>query len=103
MTATAALLAFAEDLAAAAPQSALRHFRRPLQVEWKADESPVTMADREIETELRRLIRARFPGHGILGEEFGAEPGDGYTWVVDPIDGTQSFVCGAPLFGTLIA
>jgi len=96
-------LAFAEILAAAARRIALRHFRRPLEVEWKADESPVTIADREIETELRRLIRDRFPGHGVLGEEFAAQPGDGCMWVVDPIDGTQSFICGVPLFGTLIA
>jgi myo-inositol-1(or 4)-monophosphatase len=97
------MVGFAEDLAAAARRIALRHFRRPLEVEWKADESPVTIADREIETELRRLIRERFPAHGIFGEEFGAQPGEGYTWVVDPIDGTQSFLCGVPLFGTLIA
>ena len=89
----AAELAFAEILAAAARRIALRHFRRPLEVEWKADESPVTIADREIETELRRLIRDRFPGHGILGEEFAAQPGDGCIWVSDPIDGTRaSFV-----------
>jgi myo-inositol-1(or 4)-monophosphatase len=96
-------LEFAQQLADAARPIALRHFRRPLQVDWKSDASPVTVADREIETELRELIRARFPEHGILGEEFGAQRGGEYTWVVDPIDGTRSFISGMPLFGTLIA
>jgi myo-inositol-1(or 4)-monophosphatase len=79
------------------------HFRRPIAVEQKADLSPVTVADRAIETEMRRLIRAEFPTHGIRGEEFASEAGDEFTWVLDPIDGTKSFITGFPLFGSLIA
>jgi myo-inositol-1(or 4)-monophosphatase len=81
-----------------------RYFRQPdLVVDAKADSSPVTAADREAEELLRRRIRARFPEHGIFGEEFGTERGDAeYVWVLDPIDGTISFVAGVPLFGTLI-
>jgi myo-inositol-1(or 4)-monophosphatase len=96
-------LVLAERLADTARAIARKHFRSPIDVEQKADLSPVTIADREIETELRRLIRAEFPTHGIQGEEFAAEPGGDFTWVLDPIDGTKSFICGMPLFGTLIA
>jgi inositol-phosphate phosphatase / L-galactose 1-phosphate phosphatase / histidinol-phosphatase len=95
-------LALAEQLADVARDLALRHFRAPLDVERKSDGSPVTIADRAIETEMRRLIRATYPAHAIRGEEFAAE-GDGeFTWVLDPIDGTKSFVTGYPLFGSLI-
>jgi myo-inositol-1(or 4)-monophosphatase len=96
-------LALATRLADTARAIARRYFRQPLQVERKADASPVTAADREIEAELRRMIRAEFPAHGIRGEEYAAEAGSEYTWVLDPIDGTKSFVSGFPLFGTLIA
>lgn len=83
---------------------ARRYFRRPLAVDSKADASPVTVADREIESLLRDIIAKKFPDHGILGEEFGHERRDAeITWVLDPIDGTRSFVAGVPLFGTLIA
>lgn len=102
-TAPESLLEFALRLADAARPIALGHFRRPLQVDWKSDASPVTVADREIEAELRRLIHARYPGHGILGEEFGTQGGGECTWVLDPIDGTRAFITGMPLFGTLIA
>ncbi len=97
------LLAFAEDLADSARPVAMRFFRTALDVVAKADASPVTQADRAIEALLRARIEARFPTHGILGEEMGVKPGDGPVWVVDPIDGTKSFVTGLPLFGTLIA
>jgi len=96
-------LALAERLADAARGIARSHFRQPLDIELKADHSPVTIADRAIETEMRRLIRAEFPGHGIQGEEFPPQAGTEYTWVLDPIDGTKSFVSGMPLFGALIA
>ncbi|MFZ4573919.1 MAG: inositol monophosphatase family protein [Phycisphaerales bacterium] len=77
--------------------------RASIGLEQKADGSPVTLADREAEREIRAAIGERFPGDGVLGEEYGETPGTSrYRWVVDPIDGTASFVCGVPLFGTLI-
>lgn len=73
-------------------------------VETKADASPVTAADRGAEQLLRGLIAQRFPAHGIIGEEFGPERPDAeFVWVLDPIDGTKSFITGVPLFATLIA
>lgn len=97
------LLAFASELADAARPIAMEYFRGPLEIDSKADLSPVTVADRAIEAALRRRIESRFPDHGILGEEFATRPGDQFTWVLDPIDGTRSFITGMPLFGTLIA
>lgn len=98
------LLDFASTLADIAQPVARRYFRQPLQVESKADASPVTIADREIEHLLRGYIRDRFPDHGILGEEYGSEQlASEFVWAVDPIDGTKSFVSGMPTFGTLIA
>ncbi len=77
---------------------------KALDIEYKADESIVTRADREAEALMRELIRARFPNHGILGEEYGEERPDAeFVWVLDPIDGTISFASASPLFGTLIA
>ena len=96
-------LALANRLADVARKIARGYFRGPIAVEQKADRTPVTAADREIETEMRRMIRDEFPTHGIQGEEFAAEAGTEYTWVLDPIDGTKSFISGFPLFGTLIA
>ncbi|MFO1154157.1 MAG: histidinol-phosphatase [Rhodospirillales bacterium] len=70
----------------------------------KADNTPVTAADRAAEAAMRRMIEAAWPDHGILGEEYGPDRSDAsYVWVLDPIDGTKSFVTGKPLFGTLIA
>ena len=81
-----------------------RYYRQKLDIIDKADESPVTKADRECEAALRETIIKAFPGHGIIGEEFGAERADAeYVWVLDPLDGTRSFITGRPLFGTLIA
>ena len=98
------LVAFADHLADIARPLALAHFRTPLGVEWKADASPVTIADRAVERALRAAIAGRFPEHGILGEEEEAVGIDReVVWVVDPIDGTKSFVTGLPLFGTLVA
>jgi histidinol phosphatase-like enzyme (inositol monophosphatase family) len=75
-----------------------------LAVETKADATPVTAADRGAEELMRDLIRARFPTHGVLGEEFGPDRTDAdWVWVLDPIDGTKSFAAACPLFGTLIA
>jgi myo-inositol-1(or 4)-monophosphatase len=93
----------AGQLADVARAVAREHFRTPLTVERKGDGSPVTVVDREIETRMRRMIRAAFPGHAIRGEEFAAEGSGEFAWVLDPIDGTKSFVTGFPLFGSLIA
>ncbi|SEK82090.1 histidinol-phosphatase, inositol monophosphatase family [Nitrosovibrio tenuis] len=95
------VLGFAHHLADRARPIALRYFRTPLDIMPKADESPVTVADREIENILRHVIRERYPHHGIIGEEYGSIPREN-SWVLDPIDGTASFVIGNPLFGTLI-
>jgi histidinol-phosphatase len=82
---------------------ALRYFDRALEVERKADESPVTVADREAEQFLRKALHAAFPADGFLGEEYGDAPGtSGFRWVLDPIDGTRSFVRGIPLWATLV-
>lgn len=98
------LAAFAESLATGVRQVSRRWFRHTLQVDTKADESPVTIADREVEAALRRHIAERFPEHGILGEELGRSHVDAeYVWSLDPIDGTRSFITGHPLWGTLIA
>ena len=78
-------------------------FRSALLVEAKGDASPVTEADRAAERAIRALLAERFPDHGVIGEEYGAERADAeYVWVVDPIDGTRAFVTGRPLFGSLI-
>ena len=73
-------------------------------VDIKADDSPVTLADKETEQAIRRLIGRHYPAHGIQGEEFGrSNEGAEWRWIIDPIDGTKSFMTGSPLFGTLIA
>ena len=99
-----ALAAFAAHLADLARPLALSYFRTPVGVDWKADLSPVTAADRAVERALRTAIAERWPDHGILGEEEDAVGLDRRViWVVDPIDGTKSFMTGLPLFGTLVA
>jgi len=81
-----------------------RYFRADYTVETKADESPVTIADKGAEELMRDMISSEFPDHGVLGEEFGHHlPEARYQWVLDPIDGTKNFVAGSYLFGTLIA
>lgn len=100
----AADLSFAHHLADLARPIARRWFRTRLDVITKADASPVTQADLEIETALRAAITARHPHDGLLGEEHGSERLDAErVWVLDPIDGTKAFTAGKPLFGTLIA
>ncbi len=97
------LLKAAIEISAAATDIPMRYFRGGFVVEDKADESPVTIADRETEQAIRAEIEGRFPGHGIFGEEFGKSRADAkYTWIIDPIDGTRSFICGVPLFGMLL-
>jgi inositol-phosphate phosphatase / L-galactose 1-phosphate phosphatase / histidinol-phosphatase len=98
------LLRFAVEMADASGVIARRHFRTAVAVETKPDQTPVTAVDREIESRLREMIDLRYPGHGVYGEEFRAENVDAeYVWVLDPIDGTRSFITGVPMFGTLIA
>lgn len=95
---------FAADAADAARSIALRYFRSGLTVEDKADSSPVTVADRGIEAFLRQRITETFPDHGIFGEEEDPINLDSdHIWIVDPIDGTKSFITGHPLFGGLMA
>jgi inositol-phosphate phosphatase/L-galactose 1-phosphate phosphatase/histidinol-phosphatase len=94
---------FAHRLADAAGEIQRRHFRQPVEVMLKPDGSPVTQVDKETERVLRELIERSYPDHGILGEEYppmraGAE----FTWVLDPLDGTKSFLAGMPVFGILI-
>lgn len=95
---------FAAELADVSGRLLAGMFRHPqLAVSHKEDASPVTAADRGAEAVLRDMIRDRYPDHGIIGEEFGAErEGADWVWILDPIDGTISFVAGVPLFGTLI-
>ena len=101
---THTLLHAVTELATLAGNEANRHFRTGVAVEIKGDGSPVTIADRAAETVAREWIRARFPDDGILGEEFGLENESApRRWVLDPIDGTKSFIHGVPLWGTLVA
>ncbi len=91
-------------LAVSAGQLTLRHFQDSgLKVENKSDGSPVTAADREAEQHLRAGIAAAFPDDAIVGEEYGEQPGTSdWCWVLDPIDGTKSFMSGVPLYGTMV-
>jgi len=102
--AAGSLLQAAVEVARLAGDQAMAHFRERLQVERKTDGSEVTLADRAAETAAREWIERRFPADGILGEEFGiARPDAPRRWILDPIDGTASFVRGVPLWGTLVA
>lgn len=94
---------FALAICDEADEIALRHFRRDLDIERKPDRTFVTVADQGIEKVLRERIKARYPDHGLVGEEYGDEDGASPTrWIIDPIDGTHNFIRGVPLFGTLI-
>jgi myo-inositol-1(or 4)-monophosphatase len=99
--------AFVDELATVSGETILPFFRTALSVEDKGGPfgfDPVTAADHAAETAMRALIRRTFPEHGIVGEEFGPERPDAeYVWVLDPIDGTKSFIAGMPAWGTLIA
>jgi inositol-phosphate phosphatase/L-galactose 1-phosphate phosphatase/histidinol-phosphatase len=98
------LLAFADRLADASGKVIRPYFRSGIGVDIKGDGSPVTLADREAEAAIRALIAQEFPAHGLYGEEHGRSRADAaYEWVIDPIDGTKAFLCGVPVFGTLIA
>ena len=99
-----AFLEFALEAIWQAGQLTLGYFQTGVGVERKADNSPLTIADKQAEELLRRLIQERWPDHGILGEEYGRSPTRArYTWVIDPIDGTKSFICGVPLYANLLA
>jgi inositol-phosphate phosphatase / L-galactose 1-phosphate phosphatase / histidinol-phosphatase len=97
-------IALAHALADAAGAAIRPFFRADFASEDKADASPVTEADRASEAAMRTIIEAECPRDAIIGEEYGEKPGTtGRTWVLDPIDGTTSFIAGRPIFGTLIA
>lgn len=101
------LTQFAEDLADLSGQTILPHFRERIAIDNKLGDAgfdPVTEADRDAEHAIRARIKQRYPSHGVMGEEYGAEAGASpLTWVIDPIDGTRAFMCGMAQWGTLIA
>ncbi len=104
MTDARSFLPIAHALADLARPIARKYFRQPLAVQSKADASPVTIADQEIENAMVSYLRRNCPAHGIFGEETGRHNAEArWQWVLDPIDGTKSFVVGRPTFGTLIA
>ncbi|MGE5437258.1 MAG: histidinol-phosphatase [Syntrophothermus sp.] len=95
---------FFKYLAAESGKIIKDYFRKPITIDNKSDNSPVTIADKLAEEKLRELITKEFPQHGIIGEEFGSVNDKAeYKWIIDPIDGTKSFICGTITFGTLIA
>ena len=103
MTEPSAFIGLAERLAEAARGVVMSHFRTPLAIDAKPDQSPVTIADKDAEAAMRGLIEDAYPDHGIIGEEFpDARPDAEFVWVLDPSDGTKAFVTGKPLFGTRI-
>jgi len=96
-------LAIARQAAESAAAVIARHYRTALSVETKADQTPVTAADREAETIIKQVLRRAFPDHAFYGEEEGREGEGDFLWLIDPIDGTRSFVRGYPMFSTQIA
>jgi histidinol-phosphatase len=91
------------DVARQAGDLAKKYFDEGFEVEWKQDQSPVTVADKQAEELIRITIKKYYPGDGFLGEEYGDEPSSsGYRWVIDPIDGTRAFVRHIPIWGTLL-
>ncbi len=97
------LLSVALEAATLGGRHTLNYFNRGVAVEIKADHTPVTQADREAEQIIRDYLLGKYPTHSILGEEYGSISGDpDYQWIIDPIDGTKSFVHGVPLFATLV-
>lgn len=99
-----AFIDLAHRLCEASAEVIRRHFRTPVAVDDKADDSPVTIADRDSEAVMRAMVEKGFPDHGIVGEEHGVTNADAeWVWVFDPIDGTKAFITGKPSFGTLVA
>ncbi len=98
------MLTFAQELAWHAGKVTLRYFQTGVTPDRKADDSPVTVADREAERVMRAMISDRYPTHAVIGEEAGASGDDDadWQWILDPIDGTKSFVRGVPLYGVLV-
>lgn len=97
-------MSFAQTMADRARAVLAECMAGPISFETKGDQSPVTLVDQAIERALRGMIAARYPEHGILGEEYESEKLDAeYVWVIDPIDGTKAFITGVPVYGTLIA
>ena len=97
-------LSFAVDVAENAGKVTMKYFLKEFEVDRKEDETPVTIADRQTEEYVRSRIEERFPEHGIIGEEDGESDSDSpFRWVIDPIDGTQSFIRGVPLYTVLLA
>jgi histidinol-phosphatase len=96
-------LTVARDAAAAAADVIRRHYERGVAVETKADQTPVTVADREAEAAIKDVLRRAFPDHAFYGEELGREGDSEYLWLIDPIDGTKAFVRRYPMFSTQIA
>lgn len=90
------------EITETAAHVAMSHFRKSLDVETKTDQSPVTIADRETEQAIREGLAQTFPGEAVFGEEFGGSGDSDNTWIIDPIDGTRSFITGLPLFGMLL-
>ncbi|MBE7519716.1 MAG: histidinol phosphate phosphatase [Thermoflexaceae bacterium] len=104
MSELAILLEIARRAAAIAGEVIMPLYTAGIPVELKADRTPVTEADRRAEMAIREFLQRECPGHGVLGEEFGETTGDGrHRWILDPIDGTKSFIHHVPLFGTLVA
>ena len=95
---------FSKMLASASGEVIKKYFRSEINIGMKEDQTPITIADREAEIVMRKLIRKQYPHHGIMGEEFDiVNPDEEFQWVLDPIDGTKNFVAGTSLFGTLIS
>jgi len=96
-------LEIAREAAEAAAVVIRHHYRRNIVVETKADETPVTIADREAEAAIKRVLKRAFPDHAFYGEEFGREGDSEFLWLIDPIDGTKAFIRDYPMFSTQIA
>ena len=97
------LLDFAKTIAREAGDITLQHYQTDLKPDFKSDDSPVTIADKNAEAHIRKRIESAYPDHDIVGEEFGfTQKNSRYRWFIDPIDGTKSFICGVPLYAVLI-
>ena len=97
-------ISFSKKLAIASGEVIKKYFRSEINIEMKEDRTPITIADREAEIVMRKMIQKQYPDHGIMGEEFEVvNPDEEFQWLLDPIDGTKNFVAGTSLFGTLIS